>query len=183
MSIVIAGAFVTVTFLLAAVVIFNTVLGTTSTQGASLREASDLRVSQVGGNISISSTSTGDTGGGTTLTLVVDNPGAISYIGNDFNGDFSHMDVLAEYTNVTGSQEVKRLSYVCKALCGTSGSPSGNEWTITGLSPDTFNPKIWDPDETATISSKLSPKVKTGVAGKVVVVVPDGVSDSAFFND
>lgn len=183
MSVVIAGSFVIVTFLLAAVVIFNTVLGTTSTQGASLREASDLRMSQVGGNISISSTSTGDTGGGTTITIAVDNPGAISYIGDSFNGDFSRMDLLVDYTNTTGGQEVRRLTYVCKELCSTAGGPSANRWTITGLSPDTFNPKIWDPDETVTISSTIAPAVKTGVPGKVVVVVPDGVSDSAFFNN
>lgn len=183
MSIVIAGTFVIVTFLLAAVLIFNAVLGTTSTQGASLRDASKLRAAQLVGNISIASTSTGGAGSATTVTAVVSNPGATSYSGKASSGDFSHMDVLVKYKNTTGGQLVKRLTYVCKALCGVGGSPANDEWTISGLSPDTFNPNIWDPGESATISSKISPKVKPGIPGSIVVVVPDGVSDSAYFNN
>ena len=131
------------------------------------------------GNISITFTSTGDVAGGTSITVIVDNSGAISYS----SGDISQVEVLTKYTNSTGDQELKRLVYVCKDVCGLSGSLGDDEWTTTGFSPDSFNPKMWDPDETATLSLKVVPAVKVGEVGTVAVVVPGGVSDSAFFNE
>jgi len=175
-SIVISGAFVLATFLIVAMITFGTFIGTTATQSASLKEASDLRIVQVAGDISIISVSTADSAGSTDLTVAVKNTGAISY------GNFLEMDVLTKYTNSTGDQELKRLDYECKQLCGDPGDPGDNKWTIVSLSPDSYNPKMWDPDETATISARLVPQVKNGTSGTVVAVVPGGVSEPAYFN-
>ncbi len=177
MSIVIAGAFVIATFLVVALLTFGTVLGTSTNQGASLQEASDRQAGQVAGVIAITSTSAANSGEGTNITVTGDNTGAMSY------GSFSAMDVLAKYTNSTGDQEIKRLAYVCKQLCGNPGNPGDNEWTIFSINPDSYNPKMWDPNENATISLRVVPSVKTGTSGTVAVVVPDGISDSAYFNN
>ena len=179
MSIAIPGALVIVTFLLTVMLTFSAVLGTTTTQGTSLQEAADVRVAQVAGELSIISTSTGDVSGGTSITVTVENAGAISYS----SGDISKVDVLTKYNNATGDQVLTRLSYLCTDVCGASGSPGDDEWTTTGFSPDIFNSKMWDPDETATLSLKVVPAVGTGEVGTVVVAVPGGVSDSAFFNE
>ena len=177
MSIVISGAFIIITFLLVTLVIFNTFLGTTATQGASLAEASDFRVSQVAGIISITSTNAVDSGGGTNITVVVNNPGSISY------SNFSQTDLLVNYTNASGGEEVKRLSYICKQLCGGTGDPGDNQWTISGFSPDSYNPKMWDPDESATVPVRVVPVVKSGSQGTVALAMPSGVSDSAYFTN
>ena len=164
-------------FLVVVMLTFGTVLVTTTTQATSLSEASEVKAAQVGAVIAITSTSTGDVVGGTEITVVVDNSGATSY------GDISQLDVLAKYTNSTGDQEVGRLVYVCKQLCGNPGNPGNDEWTVSTISPDSYNPRMWDPDETATLSLKVAPKVKSGTSGTVVVVLPEGVSDSAYFNN
>ncbi len=177
MSIVISGALIIVTFLLVSMLIFNTFLGTTTTQGASLRDASEFQAAQVAADISITSTSASDSGGGTKITVTGDNDGSASF------GVFSQMDLLTKYTNSTGDQEIKRLAYVCKELCGGTGDPGNDQWTISSISPDSYNPKMWDPDEVATIVMKVVPVVKSGTSGTVAVVVPGGVTDSAYFTN
>ena len=177
MSIVISGAMVMAIFLLVAMLTFSTVLGTTTTQGTSLREASDLRVGQVTGTIFITSATAIASGDGSNVTVTADNTGAISY------ANWSELDLLTKYTNSTGDQEVKRLDYTCKQLCGDSGGPGDNQWTVSSLSPDSYNPKMWDPDETAIIDLRLVPAAGAGTQGTVAVVVPGGVSDSAYFTN
>ena len=177
MSIAISGTLVMVVFLVVALLMFGTFLDTTSTQGASLNEASDLRASQVTGTVSITSTVAVDSGDGTNVTMTADNTGAISY------GDFSQVDLLAKYTNSTGDQEVRRLNVVCKQLCGDATDPDDNQWAITIISPDGYNPKMWDPDETINVSIRLAPPVKSGDSGTLVLVVPGGVKDSAYFTN
>ena len=177
MSITISGAIVMAVFLLVALLILGAVLATTTTQGTSLREASDERLTQLAAGLSITSTSAADSGDGTNVTVTGDNTGAISY------GNFTEMDVLTRYTNTTGDQEVRRLLYVCRQLCGDSGSPGDNEWTISSISPDSYNPKMWDSDEMSTIVLRVAPPVKSGTSGTVVVVGQGGVSDTAYFNN
>ena len=78
MSITISGAIVMAVFLLVALLIFGAVLATTTTQGTSLREASDERLTQLAAGLSITSTSAADSGDGTNVTVTGDNTGAIS---------------------------------------------------------------------------------------------------------
>ena len=152
---------------------FTTVLGTSTTQGTSLREASDTRVDQVAGAISITSVTTADSASRTDITVTGDNTGALSY------RDFDLTDVLVDYINTTGDRVAKRLAYICKQLCGLSTDPGNNEWTVTGISPDTFNPNMWDPDETATMLLRVVPKIQASTTATVAVAVRGGVSDSA----
>ena len=177
MSITISGAFIVAVFLLVAILTFSTVLGTTTDQGNSLRESTDSRVGQVSGSLSIASSNATNSGDGTNVTISVDNTGAMSYASP------STMDLLTKYTNSTGDSVTKSLVYVCKQLCGNSGNPGDDEWTISAINPDSHNPKMWDPDETTTLDLRVVPPVKTGTSGTVVVVVPSGVSDTAYFNN
>ena len=175
MSVVIAGVLIIGTFLLVAWTISATVLDTGTTQATALRQASELRADRLGTLISITSVTSLDSGDGTNLTVVVKNTGAVSV------SKFTDMDVLVQYTTPPGDLAIKRLSYVT----GTSGN---DEWSlcsgdplVCSISPDVFNPNIWDPDEAATISLRVVPLVKVGTSGTVVVVVPEGVSDSTTF--
>ncbi|MSQ06731.1 MAG: hypothetical protein EXR46_06000 [Dehalococcoidia bacterium] len=83
--------------------------------------------------------------------------------------DLPKMYVLLEYTGVTGSKFASRLTY-------------GAGWTVSGIVPDVRNPDLWDSQETATIQFTLSQPLQTGSNGAVVVVTPNGVADSAYFN-
>ena len=161
------------TFLVVVAFTFTDVLGTSATQDASLREASELRASRVAAALSISNTSGSASGGGTDVTASVYNQGSSSY------GDFSRMDVLVQYTTDTGDREVQHLKYVCKELCGGAGNPDQGEWTVSGIDPDTYNPKMWDPDEVITVDILVSPAVKSNTAVLVAVVTPWGISDTS----
>lgn len=171
----VAGAFIIGTFLVVAALSFTDILGTSATQDDSLRQASELRASQVTAGISVSSTSAVASGGGTDVTVLVYDEGSSSY------ADFSQMDVLVQYTTDTGDWEVKHLEYVCMQLCGGSGDPGQDEWTISSISPDTYNPNVWDPDETATLLLRVVPAAQAGTSATVLVVVPEGIYQSAYF--
>ena len=175
MSIAIPGILVIATLLLAWVIISASVLDTGTTQAVSLSQTSGLRAERLGTLISITSANPVTTGGGTNVTVVVKNTGAVSV------SKFPDMDVLVRYTLETGDLATKRLSYVT----GTAGT---DEWSlcsggpmVCSISPDAFNPNIWDPDETATLSMRVVPEMKSGTSGTVVVVVPGGISDSTTF--
>ena len=176
MSVAISGGFIIITLLLVALLTFGTFLGTSTTQGESLREAAKVRAEQATGSISIKSLSTSDLPSATLVTGVVENPGAVSY------GDFSDLDLMVSYTS-TGGKVAKRLDHVCLQLCGSTGDPGDNQWSITNISPDSYNPKMWDPDETVDISLSLVPKVQTGTSATLVLGVSGGVTDSAYFTN
>ncbi len=156
MSAVISGGLIISLFILVAMLISSTFLTTSDTQATSLKEISKLRIDQIGGDISITSTIAANSGDGTNVTLAVNNPGSIGY------GDFSQVDVVIDYTNTTGDQEVRRLTYVCRQLCGNSADPGDNQWTVTSLVPDGYSPKMWNPDEVANMTLNSFPRSRVG---------------------
>ena len=170
MGMVISGVLLTATMLLTAMTISGTILQTGATQAVSLNQALEVRGEQLGTSVTIISTAAQTTGGGTEVTVVVKNAGAVSV------SAFPDMDVLAQYTTQTGDSVLKRLTHV-------TGAPGSDEWSLCAgvpmacsISPDTFNPNIWDPDEEATLILKLVPPMKNNTTGSVVVVMPSGVS-------
>jgi hypothetical protein len=76
------------------------------------------------------------------------------------------------YTDPTDNPVLTRLQYVASGL-------SNNEWTLssTGVTPDSFNPNVWDSDERLFIDLRVDPAVKTGSSTLVVVGTPWAVSD------
>ena len=177
MSQAISGILVVSVLLLSSLVIFSGVLDTGISQGTAIGDAADLQLEQLGSLASIASATAQDNGGGTDVTVEVDNKGSISV------GKFSQMDVLAKYTTQSNNPVITRLTYV-------TGTPGIYQWSlcsgdplVCSISPDVLNPNMWDPDERATITLRLEPKVKTGSSGTVVVVMPAGVSDSTTFTN
>jgi len=168
MSVVISGVLIISSFLLASVLMFGTFLTTSGSQAQSLRDLGRLNQQKAGSEISIiSGTVTASvTGTGTDMTLLVDN------IGSQSVQSFSEMDVIVHYTDSNDATVLKYLTY-------NDGGAGENQWTnpVTGITPDTFNPRMWDPDETMTIELRVTPAVKQGTSALVVVNTPMAARD------
>ena len=101
------------------------------------------------------------------MTLLVDNTGSQSV------QSFNEMDVIIQYTDTTDATVLKYLTY-------NDGGAGENQWTnpVTGgITPDTYNPRMWDPDETMTIKLRVLPLVKLGTSALVVVNTPKAARD------
>ena len=168
MSIVISGVLIISSFLLASVLMFGSFLTTSSTQAESIRDLGKLNQQKAGSEISITSgiVTASITGSHTDITLLVDN------IGSQSVQSFDEMDVIAQYTDSADATVLKYLAY-------SDGGPGVNQWTnpVTGITPDTFNPRMWDPDETMTIKLRVAPPVKQGTSALVVVNTPKASRD------
>lgn len=167
MSIIAPGIMVITVFLLASALMFGTFLTASATQGDSLKDLATVNAAQAGDQLSITSAVV-DVPGSGDLTVTVVNTGSRS------TPDFSRMDVILEYTDTSNNAVVTYIEY-------STSAPGNNEWTIpeSGITPDSFNPKMWDPDEVITIDILVSPAVKSNTAALVAVVTPWGISDTS----
>lgn len=163
MSSLIPGILIIATFLLAAVIMFSTFLSISTTQSDSLKVMGQINRERAGSLISISSAGiTGSSPGvSTDMSLEVDNIGSRSV------ADFGRMDVIVQYTDSSDNPVFRYVTY----------NPAGvgdDEWAIPegGISPDTYNPGMWDPDETLTIDLRVTPDVKSGTQAVVTVSTP-----------
>ena len=172
MSALIAGVLIIATFLLASVLMFGTFLTSSSTQAQSLKDLGRINSERVGSAISITSATVTSTGSGTNMTVLVDNTGSQSV------GNLAQMDVIVQYTDSDDVQVGKYLTYLSSGL-------GDNQWTnpVTGITPDTFNPRMWDPDETLTINLRVVPAVKAGTSALVVVNTPWATGDQTSVNN
>ena len=166
MSIIAPAIMVIALLLLASGLMFGAFLTASTNQGDSLKDLATVNAAQVGDQLDITSAVV-DTPGTGDLTVTVDNTGSRS------TQDFSRMDVILEYTDTSDNAVVKYLDH-------TTAAPGNNEWTVpgSGISPDSFNPNMWDPDEVLTIDILVSPAVKANTAALVAVVTPWGISDT-----
>ena len=152
----------------------NTVLGIGIGQQKSLDTAARTSNIRLRTSISISEVSAENQESTTDVTVQVCNSGSVRIV------DMSEMDVFVSYPDTDDNDIRRYLEY-------TSGTPGNNQWTVSSISPDTFNENIWDPDETATLGIVLSPamkedKHKEGITGVVLLVTPTGITDSAYFD-
>jgi len=174
MSSLASGIIVIASFLLASVIMFGTFLTVSTTQSQSLKDLGKTNKEKIGSSISITSAivSAAVAGVSTDLTLEVNNTGSQSV------ADFSEMDVIVQYTDSSDNLVQKYLTY-------SASGYGDNEWTnpITGVTPDTFNPRMWDPDETFTINLKLAPEVKSATSVLVVVITPKAASDQTLISN
>jgi len=168
MSSLVAGIVVIASFLLASVIMFGTFLNMSTHQSQSLKDLGKISQQKVNSVISISngSVTSSLSGSNTDITLAVDNTGSESV------ADFSEMDVIVQYTDSSDNLVRKYLAY-------NAAGVGDNQWTnpVTGVTPDTFNPRMWDSDETFTINLRLVPDVKAGTSALVVVGTPRAASD------
>ena len=167
MGILVAGILVITTFLVASSLMFGSILNGSVEQTQALKELAVINKRFVGSGLNITSAAV-DTPGGGDVTVVVDNTGSESVF------DFADMDVIIQYTDVSNNSTLTYLDF-------NSLTAGVNEWTVpvTGVQPDSFNPKVWDSDEVLTINIQVDPKIKTGTAAHVVVGTPQGVADQS----
>jgi len=175
MSIVISGVLIISSFLLASVLMFSTFLTTSSTQAESIRNLGRLNQQKAGSEIRITSgtVTASVTGSGTDMTLLIDNTGSQSV------QSFDEMDVIVQYTDITDTTVLKYLTY-------NDGGAGENQWTnpaTGGITPDTYNPRMWDPDETMTIELRVLPLVKQGTLALVVVSTPKAAGDQTLVSN
>lgn len=166
MNIAVAGALVMTVFVVSAMTLTSTLFTTSFAQGDALKQAAEVEREQLGTMLSVSSSKQFTTAGYSTATLLVDNPGATTLIDRD------EMDLIVSYTAPDGTATVTRLTYV------DSASPGDNQWTISTIEPDTFNPGLWDPSETATIKARVAPPFKTAGVATIIIGAPNGVTTS-----
>ena len=160
MTLLIPWLLVTTSFLLATWTVFTGLLITTTDQNDAMREATAFHEERLDSLVSISSTAL--SGDGHTATVSNRSEG-VSF------GDYSKLDVFARYVSASGDTVAKRLAY-----------PS--EWNVASISPDTSGVNVWDPGEVATLYFTLSPSPRDCNKGAVVIAVPRGISDSAYFD-
>ena len=84
------------------------------------------------------------------------------------------MDFIVEYLDAVSNQVITRLT------C-TTGVVANNEWKKISISPDSYQPGAWDPNETITLEALLSPTQKTDSTATVSITTHDGISVDWFF--
>jgi hypothetical protein len=158
---------VIITMLLSSALLFGTFLTNSTSQAGSLRDLAQGRQAQMRSSIDITSASVVTSGAtGTNVRVLVDNVGAQSV------GEFNRVDVIVQYTDPSNNLVGTYLDY-------NSSGMADNKWTnpVAGITPDSFNPRMWDPDEVFTIDLRVVPAIKTGTSAVVVVATPQAASD------
>ena len=165
MGIVIAGLAVITTLLVASSVMFSTFLNGSISGAQSLKKLTQANVRRVGSSMSLNGGSF-YAGGTTDLSVNADNTGS------QLVARFGEMDVIVEYIDADNNSVLTRLRYV-------SSDIGNNQWTLstTGVTPDVFNPGIWDSDEKLFIDLRVAPAVKSGTSALVVLGTPWAVAD------
>lgn len=165
MSSVLAGVWVMATFIITTIVLSFSIVTAGLIHGQSIQEVALVEGERMRTAITIASAVSGDGVGASTVTLGVDNTGSTTV------SAMEDMDAFLIYTAADSTPRTVRLSYV------TSG-PNDDEWLRSAVSPDTFNPGLWDPTEQATLALKASPAIKSDTVATVVLSTPNGITAS-----
>ena len=168
MGISIAGLLILGVFLTAVLLLGRSATISSTVVATSAKDAIDRSGERARTMFRIENTTV--SGAGADLTVQVENIGAMSI------SDFPHMDLIVKYTHpVTGSPPVIGF------LPYTEGGLGNNQWTVNSITPDGFEPGVWNPGESMTLGVKLDPPQKTSTTGTLAVASPNGVSATAYF--
>jgi hypothetical protein len=107
-------------------------------------------------------------GAGTGVTIVVDNVGGTTI------ADFSRIDVIVEYTPEVGPKQTVSLVYVVAV-------PGPDEWTVTGIDPDAYDPRMVNPGEAMELTLTLANAIASGESNRAIIVAPNGASTAVTF--
>lgn len=167
MGTILGGFIVISAFLVASALMFNSFLAGSLAQSQSMKEMARTNSQREGSRLNITGAAV-YAAGGSDVWVHVDHTGSQSV------ADFSDMDVIIQYTDTSNNLTLSHLGYNAAGL-------DDNKWTVsvTGVQPDSFNPRIWDSDEELAIDLRVSPAIKAGTAALVVVVTPWGVNDQS----
>ena len=159
MAVNIAGAIVLGVLILVLAALAGASIVSTTSIGLSALQSNDLTGVRAVTKVDFVSAQ----GGAGDLTLKVENTGLTSVF------DYSSMNVIVEYVDSLDNQVSTHLTY-------TTGVLANNEWKKTSISPDTYQPNTWNPNEIITLDALLSPTQKTDSTATVTVVTPNGVA-------
>jgi len=93
--------------------------------------------------------------------------------------NFEQWDVIVQYDS-TGNGDydiVEWLSYPEGAEVGDE--PLDNEWRVSEILPDAFDPDILNPEEEMVIKLRVSPPITP--TGRAIFATPNGVTASTIF--
>ena len=169
MDVALGGILIMAVMLGGVVVMSRAVTTSDVVTGVAIREVSELTGERVRTEISFVTS----TVSGSNLTVDVENTGNTSITA------YTRMDLIVDYIRTgggpSGTQNVERLAYV-------ASSPRNLEWTDLSLTPDTYQPGIWDPGETLRMDADLNPpKTGDGNTNTVWVSTPNGVVTVGIF--
>jgi archaellum component FlaF (FlaF/FlaG flagellin family) len=162
MGIVLAAAMLIGMFVVVGLTMPLGLIGAGLSQGEALREYADAEGESRRTSIKWIAVYTRDTVSSSVVTIQAENDGSVPVVDRDM------MDVIFSYTAIDDQATLIRLGP------SATTSPGVNEWSITSISPDQFNPAIWDPGETATLMLRVSPLVKKNATATVAIVAPTG---------
>ncbi len=167
MGTILGGFIVISSFLVASALMFNSFLVGSLAQSQSMKDMTRTNSSREGSGLNITGAAV-YTAGGSDVWVHVDHTGSQTV------ADFSEMDVIIQYTDTSDNLILNHLGY-------NAGGLDDNEWTVgvTGVQPDSFNPRMWDSDEELTVDLRVSPAIKAGITAWVVVSTPWGVNDQS----
>ena len=167
MGTILGGFIVISSFLVASALMFNSFLVGSLAQSQSMKDMTRTNSSREGSGLNITGAVV-YTAGGSDVWVHVDHTGSQTV------ADFSEMDVIIQYTDTSDNLILNHLGY-------NAGGLDDNEWTVgvTGVQPDSFNPRMWDSDEELTVDLRVSPAIKAGTTAWVVVATPWGVNDQS----
>ena len=160
MSETISGLVLSAVIIGVGLITFHVMVSIWDGQGYDAQAAFEVHEDRLNTSMSIGSASAADLDCNTFTGTIANN-------GDTSVADFSEMDVLVDYTDPTDAKVSGNLLY-------------GTDWSVASISPDTGDPNIWDPGETATLSFSLSPALKSDKSGVVSVGMPGGETDMAY---
>ena len=161
MSEAIGASAVLALFLLLTSAIFLFQIDSWTMHSLEAKAAANRQADRLDTGMDITSVTQAVTGCGT-YSATVNNAGRASV------SDFTEMDVLVDYTDSADARVVSHLT-------------NDVDWSLTALSPDTYDPNVWNPRESATIVFAAVPPPKSSTRGTVIIGAPLGVIASAYF--
>jgi len=166
--------FATIVFV--AILMFSSYLLATSTiftmntLSQSFKKANDMQNGKLKTEIEVVNVSVSDA---QNITVVINNTGKTKIL----NDDFKYIDVFVYY-DIIGAAE----GYTFKWIPYTEAyPPENNSWTVVSISPDSVNPRNFDPDEQMKIWIRVLPRIENDTTGWIKVVTPNGISAPSYF--
>lgn len=128
--------------------------------------------------------STTNSAAGRDINVSINNTGSTKIV----KSDFKHIDVFVHYQNYTGTENItihQRMQYNSSlAFSWDGGTLGNNEWTVVQITPDSRNPRVFDPDEQMKIMIRIYPAIgnrSIAMQNRTKIVMPNGVSDEKYF--
>lgn len=100
---------------------------------------------------------------GSTVTITFSNDGDTKL------ADFEQWDVIVQYDS-TGNGDYDVVEWLPYAEAG----PVDDEWGVSEILPDAFDPDILNPEEEMVIELRVSPAIT--ITGRAIIATPNGIT-------